>query len=99
MPSPGYADVGELLRRLADAGVEFIVVGGQPAHVPGTERPGAGVIHLQFPDSQGATDLEPIGWDHFFEKFDEKGLALVYEEATSDGHVSRFNRIIESPRS
>jgi len=31
MPSPGYADVGELLRRLTDAGVEFIVVGGAAA--------------------------------------------------------------------
>jgi hypothetical protein len=28
MPSPTDADVGELLRRLVDAGVEFIVVGG-----------------------------------------------------------------------
>jgi hypothetical protein len=55
------------------------------------------VIRLQFPESEGASDLEPIGWDHFFEKFDEKRLALVYQEATSDGHVSRFNRIVESP--
>lgn len=46
---------------------------------------------------QGPSEPEPIGWDHFFEKFDEKGLSLVYQEATSDGHVSRFNRIIESP--
>lgn len=44
--------------------------------MPGTERTGAGVIRIQFPESEGASDLEPIGWDHFFEKFDEKGLAL-----------------------
>jgi hypothetical protein len=62
--------------------------------VPGTERTGAGVIRIQFPESEGPNELEPIGWDHFFEKFDEKGLALVYQEATSDGQVSRFNRII-----
>jgi len=35
MPSPGHADVGELLRRLADAGVEFIVVGGAAAVLHG----------------------------------------------------------------
>jgi hypothetical protein len=35
MPSPGYADVGELLRRLADARVEFIVVGGAAAVLHG----------------------------------------------------------------
>ncbi|MGB5546280.1 MAG: hypothetical protein WBM74_06885 [Polyangiales bacterium] len=66
--------------------------------MPGTERTGAGVIRLQFPKTQGASELEAIDWDHFFEKFDEKGLALVYQEATSDGQVSRFNRIIESPK-
>ncbi len=68
--------------------------GGHPAHVPGTERTGAGVIRLQFPESSGPNELEPIGWSDFFEKFDEKGLALVYQEATSDGEVSRFNRIV-----
>jgi predicted nucleotidyltransferase len=35
MPSPGHADAGELLRRLADAGVEFIVVGGAAAVLHG----------------------------------------------------------------
>ena len=70
--------------------------GGQPAHVPGTQRTGAGVIRLHFPESDGASDLEPIEWEHFFEKFDEKELALVYQEATCDGRVSRFNRIVES---
>jgi predicted nucleotidyltransferase len=35
MPSPKDADVGELLRRLSDAGVEFIVVGGAAAVLHG----------------------------------------------------------------
>jgi len=35
MPSPTQADVGELLRRLAAAGVEFIVVGGAAAVLHG----------------------------------------------------------------
>ena len=35
MPSPTEADVGELLRRLAAAGVEFIVVGGAAAVLHG----------------------------------------------------------------
>jgi len=35
MPSPREADVGELLRRLADAGVEFVVVGGAAAVLHG----------------------------------------------------------------
>jgi hypothetical protein len=35
MPSPKDTDVGELLRRLSDAGVEFIVVGGAAAVLHG----------------------------------------------------------------
>jgi len=35
MPSPTNADVGELVRRLVDAGVEFIVVGGAAAVLHG----------------------------------------------------------------
>lgn len=35
MPSPSKADVGELLRRLSGAGVEFIVVGGAAAVLHG----------------------------------------------------------------
>ncbi len=68
--------------------------GGQPARVPGTQQGGAGVIRLQFPESEGTNDLEPISWDDFFAKFDENKLAFVYQEATSEGQVSRFNRIV-----
>jgi hypothetical protein len=35
MPSPTDADVGQLVRRLVDAGVEFIVVGGAAAVLHG----------------------------------------------------------------
>ncbi|MGB5809336.1 MAG: hypothetical protein WBG86_02325, partial [Polyangiales bacterium] len=34
--------------------------GGHPACVPGTQEGGAGVIRLQFPESDGANELEPI---------------------------------------
>lgn len=78
----------DTIRRWAEAR------GGRPARVPGTQQGGAGVIRLQFPESEGTNDLEPISWDDFFEKFDENKLALVYQEATSEGQVSRFNRIV-----
>jgi hypothetical protein len=44
-------------------------------------------------------DLELIGSVDFSQNFDEKGLALVYQEAISEGQVSRFNQIIYSPTS
>jgi hypothetical protein len=48
------------------------------------------------PSSEGPNELEPISWEDFFAKFDESGLALVYQEATSNGEISRFNKIVAS---
>jgi len=80
----------ELIRKWAEAR------GGHPARVAGTERSGAGVIRVQFPESEGANELEPITWDEFFAKFDENRLSFLYQETTSDGQVSRFNRLVNS---
>ena len=78
----------EIIRKWATAR------GGHPARVAGTEREGAGVIRIQFPESEGANQLEPIGWSDFFAKFDGNDLSFVYQETTSDGQVSRFNRLV-----
>ncbi len=62
-----------------------------------TERRGkAGILRIEFPDSAQANDsaLEEISWDEFFEKFDASGLALLYQEATRDGEVSLFNKLV-----
>ncbi|MGE5270483.1 MAG: hypothetical protein ACM3JG_12525 [Thiohalocapsa sp.] len=71
--------------------------GGRAArvrHTGGGEDPG--VIRIAFPDAPHARDdkLEEITWDEFFEKFDEAGLALVYQEETADGRRSNFNKLI-----
>jgi hypothetical protein len=47
--------------------------------VPGTGGPGdIGVLRLVFQGYPGADTLEPISWDEWFEKFDERDLALLY---------------------
>ncbi len=71
--------------------------GGIPASVPGTSKGGAGLIRIHFPDYDESTDsLETIGWDAFFAKLKSESLAIVYQEATSDGEISRFNKIISA---
>jgi len=40
------------------------------------------------------TTTDHDSWDEFFDKFDEAGLALVYQEETSDGQPSRFNKLV-----
>jgi hypothetical protein len=53
-----------------------------------------GIVRLDFPGYTGAKSLEPITWDEFFEKFDEKNLALVYQEHTAGGERSNFNKLV-----
>ena len=71
--------------------------GGQPACVQGTGGGGdEGVIRLMFPDAPNSNDenLHPISWEEFFDKFDESGLALVYQEKTAGGQTSNFNKLV-----
>jgi hypothetical protein len=39
----------------------------------------------------GKQSLQPISWDEFFEKFDERGLPLLYQDLKSRGQRSNFN--------
>jgi len=67
----------------------------KPATVKGTGGKGdTGIIRLDFPGYSGADKLQEITWDEFFKKFDEAGLALVYQEETSDGKKSNFNKLV-----
>jgi ferritin-like metal-binding protein YciE len=71
--------------------------GGKPACVQGTGGKGdIGMLRLEFPGKPNAKDakLQPISWDDFFEKFDERGLALVYQDTTARGQKSNFNKLV-----
>jgi len=69
--------------------------GGRPATVArtGTERE-PGVLRIDFPGYGRGQSLEPISWDDFFKKFDEKHLAFLYQDRTSSGEVSRFCKFV-----
>lgn len=36
-----------------------------------------------------------MGWDEWFEKFDEGKLALVIQEKTADGEESNFTKLVK----
>lgn len=66
---------------------------GRPATIAGTEDgSGGGVLRIEFDDA--ADRLDESDWDSFFRVFDERGLAFVYQEKTSDGSISRFNKLV-----
>lgn len=71
--------------------------GGKPAEVASTERNGqTGILRIEFPGATNANDsnLKEISWDEFFEKFDQSNLSLVYQEVTSEGAESNFNKLV-----
>ena len=71
--------------------------GGNPACVQGTGGKGdIGMLRIEFPGKPNAKDgkLQPISWDDFFEKFDERELALLYQETTARGQKSNFNKLV-----
>lgn len=69
--------------------------GGKPSTVASTRsEDDAGLIRLDFPGYSGEGSLEEISWDEWFAKFDESDLVLLYQEKTSDGQKSNFNKLI-----
>jgi hypothetical protein len=69
--------------------------GATPACVRGTGgKEDIGMIRLDFPGYSGEGKLERISWEEWFEKFDESRLALLYQEETSGGQKSNFNKLI-----
>jgi hypothetical protein len=69
--------------------------GGRPACVKGTGNKGdIGMLRLDFPGYSGGKSLQPISWDDWFKKFDERGLALLHQEKTARGQQSNFNKLV-----
>lgn len=59
---------------------------GKPTTVKDTADNGeAGVLRIDFPGNGEDQSLKEISWEAFFEKFEEKKLAFLYQEETSDG--------------
>jgi hypothetical protein len=56
--------------------------GGKPTTVKGTAREGedAGLLRIDFPSGASNPPLEPVNWDDFFAKFDDAGLAFLYQD-------------------
>jgi hypothetical protein len=69
--------------------------GGHPAQVKGTGNgDDAGLLRIDLPGYSGKQSLEEISWEEFFEKFEEKKLAFLYQDETRDGEPSRFSKFV-----
>jgi anaerobic selenocysteine-containing dehydrogenase len=52
------------------------------------------VLRIDFPGGAGDDRLEPISWDEWFEKFDDEGLAFLYQERKASGEDSTFFKLV-----
>ncbi|HSN99035.1 MAG TPA: hypothetical protein VLS89_12140 [Candidatus Nanopelagicales bacterium] len=69
--------------------------GGKPSHVKGRGGRGdPGILRIDFPGFSGEGTLEEISWDEWFKAFDENNLAFLFQETTSQGQESRFNKLV-----
>lgn len=64
--------------------------GGRPALVRTDGEGGILRIDFQEPDE----NLEEISWDEFFQIFEERQLAFLYQDKIS-GRKSRFNKLVD----
>jgi len=69
--------------------------GAKPSCVRGTgNKHDVGMLRLDFPGYTGEDKLQEISWDEWFKKFDERKLALIYQDETADGETSNFNKLV-----
>ena len=69
---------------------------GTPASVRGTEEgEPAGVLRIDFPGGAGEESLEHISWEEWFRKFDESGLAFLYQDEKASGEGSTFFKLVK----
>jgi len=68
---------------------------GKPASVRGTDNGDeAGVLRIDFPGGAGQDQLEHISWEEWFAKFDENGLAFLYQQEKASGEDSTFFKLV-----
>lgn len=69
--------------------------GGMPARVKATgSDTDPGLLRVDFPGYRGGETLERIAWEDFFDKFEEKKLAFLYQEEMRSGEPSRFFKFV-----
>lgn len=67
---------------------------GVPAFVKGTENGDEGVLRIHFPEASSDENFDKIDWDQFFDVFEDKNLAMVYQEEKENGQKSTFHKFV-----
>ena len=95
MPSPTDTDVGELLRRLSGAGVEFIVVGGAAAVLHGAPitTEDLDIVHRRSPENVSRLKALLDELDARVRELANRRLPPQESALLGDGHVLLSTRL------
>ena len=93
MPISGPTSDHELIKRWANAH-NFVPVEALPARVDGEPSVLSLVSEIQ---AKSRKDVVVIGWEDFFAKFDQHGLAFVYDDESSSGCYESLQNEERSP--
>ncbi|HRO16239.1 MAG TPA: hypothetical protein PLL33_14615 [Paracoccus sp. (in: a-proteobacteria)] len=64
-----------------------------PGIVRGTDDgEGEGILRIDFAERDDR--LEEIPWEGFFQTFEDRGLAFLYQDRTKNGGKSRFFKFV-----
>ena len=55
----------------------------------------AGVLRIDFPGYSGERSLKPVSWEEWFNTFEDRQLAFLYQDRTASGKTSRFNKLVQ----
>ena len=71
--------------------------GGKPSVVSSTRRgqDAEGILRIDFPGFSGAGSLEAVSWEEWFDTFEDRQLAFLYQDRTASGKTSRFNKLVQ----
>lgn len=68
---------------------------GKPTVVRREDNEEGGVLRINFPGYSGDDTLEEISWDEWYEIFEDRELAFLYQEETANGKESRFFKLVK----
>ncbi len=74
--------------------------GGRPSAVNGTGgREDPGILRIDFPGGAGEDSLHHIPWEEWFDAFEDKHLAFLYQERKASGEDSTFFKLVDREQS
>lgn len=68
---------------------------GVPTFVKGTENGDGGLLRIHFPQASSSDEnFDKVDWNEFFETFEERDLAMLYQEEKENGEKSTFHKFV-----